>query len=83
MIIAHTKNQQGNRQLLSAHLKQVAQMAGGFAQPFDATQFAWVAGIMHDIGKYNPVFQEYLLNAEQGIKAKRGPDHKGAGAVRP
>lgn len=38
--------------------------------------------MLHDIGKYAPEFQQYLLQAEkdprQGLK---GPDHKSAGAV--
>jgi CRISPR-associated endonuclease Cas3-HD len=49
---------------------------------FDGKAFARYAGLLHDIGKYDLAFQQYLLNAEQNPgKRLRGPDHKGAGAV--
>lgn len=78
--IAHTKNSQGKRQDLIEHLTQVAELASIFARPLGASELAYYAGLLHDIGKFNPEFQQYLLNAEKGIKG-RGPDHKGAGAV--
>lgn len=78
--IAHTKNSQGKQQDLIEHLMQVAELASIFAKPLGASELAYHAGLLHDIGKFNPEFQQYLLNAEKGIKG-RGPDHKGAGAM--
>lgn len=79
--IAHTRNQQGVRQDLVDHLERVADTAADFALPFGADRLAWLAGMLHDIGKFNPVFQQYLLDAEAHPAAhSRGPDHKGAGA---
>lgn len=81
MPIAHTRNRQGQRQDLIEHLNQVADMAASFAKSFGAERLAWLAGMLHDIGKFNPAFQQYLLDAEANPgKHNRGPDHKGAGA---
>jgi CRISPR-associated endonuclease/helicase Cas3 len=80
--IAHTKNSQGKRQDLEEHLRNVADAAGQYCASFGGATFARYAGLLHDIGKYDPAFQQYLLNAEQNpAKGMRGPDHKGAGTV--
>src|SRR5450755_1006866 len=80
--IAHTKNFQQKRQDLEEHLHSVAAAAEDHCASFDGKAFAHYAGLLHDIGKYDPAFQQYLLNAEKNPgKRSRGPDHKGAGAV--
>ncbi len=78
--IAHTKNKNGVRQLLTDHTYAVAALAEQFADLFGAGEFARFAGLLHDIGKYNPQFQRYLLNAENHLPAQ-SVDHKGAGSV--
>ena len=80
--IAHTKNSLGKQQGLKEHLRNVADAAARYSEAFSGEEFARYAGLLHDIGKYDPAFQEYLLIAEQNPgKRMRGPDHKGAGAV--
>ncbi|HLZ22739.1 MAG TPA: CRISPR-associated helicase Cas3' [Ktedonobacterales bacterium] len=80
--IAHTKNLQGVRQGLVDHLTQVATLAADFADAFQARDLGRLAGLLHDIGKFNPAFQQYLFDAEANPNVHhRGPDHKGAGAV--
>jgi CRISPR-associated endonuclease/helicase Cas3 len=80
--IAHTKNSLGKRQGLEEHLRNVANAAARYSEAFGGEEFARCAGLLHDIGKYDPAFQQYLLNAEQNPTQRlRGPDHKGAGAV--
>src|SRR5437899_2335505 len=80
--IAHTKNSLGKRQGLEEHLRNVADATARYSEVFGGEEFARYAGLLHDIGKYDPAFQEYLLIAEQNPgKRMRGPDHKGAGAV--
>lgn len=82
MAIAHTKNSAGQRQDLVDHSQNVADAAANFAMRFGAEKLAYQAGILHDIGKFNPTFERYLLDAEAIPAAhKRGPDHKGAGAT--
>lgn len=80
--IAHTKNPQGKRQDLEEHLRNVADAAERYCASFGGAVIGRLAGLLHDIGKYDPAFQQYLLNAEQNpAKGMRGPDHKGAGTV--
>lgn len=82
-LIAHTKNDLGEQQGLEEHLQNVAAAAERYSAVFGGNAFARYAGLLHDVGKYNPEFQQYLRRAEETMEAQRlkGPDHKGAGAV--
>ena len=71
---AHSANDEGYRHGLVEHLRAVAQMACDFASPFGGGEVAYYCGLWHDLGKFNPVFQQYLSGDRQ-----RGPDHKAAG----
>ncbi|MCF6154244.1 MAG: CRISPR-associated helicase Cas3' [Candidatus Brocadia sp.] len=78
---AHSANSQGQRHRLVDHLNEVASLAKIFADKFGAGDLAYWAGLWHDVGKFHPAFQEYLLKCEgEPEKIHRGPDHKGAGA---
>jgi len=79
---AHSANPQGQRHRLVDHLKEVAGLAKKFADKFGAGDLAYWAGLWHDLGKFQPAFQEYLLKCEgEPEKTHRGPDHKGAGVL--
>jgi len=81
MYYAHSRNDSGRRQGLEDHIRAVAALAEEFTFDFDAGPLGRFLGLCHDIGKYDPAWQAYLLASEAGtIKRGRGPDHKGAGA---
>ncbi|MDO8774208.1 MAG: CRISPR-associated endonuclease Cas3'' [Burkholderiaceae bacterium] len=77
--------------LLADHLRAVAGMAAGFSQTFDAAtvtqRWAYLAGLWHDLGKYRPGFQRYLVqsnNPDAHIEGKVGgreKTHSAAGAL--
>jgi len=50
-------------QALADHLAGVAERAAAFAEPFGAADWARVAALWHDIGKYHPDFQSYIRKA--------------------
>jgi len=50
-----------NWQKLEDHLRQVAEKAAEFAEPFQSADWAWNAGWLHDLGKATNAFQSYLL----------------------
>ncbi|QBG46194.1 CRISPR-associated endonuclease Cas3'' [Verrucomicrobia bacterium S94] len=47
-------------QPLEEHLKNVADRAAEFAKPFGGEEWARLAGLWHDLGKYHPDFQRKL-----------------------
>lgn len=61
-------------QLLSDHLKNVADMADGFASVFGAGSMARILGLLHDAGKASEAFQERLHGDRRPV------DHSTAGA---
>jgi CRISPR-associated endonuclease/helicase Cas3 len=88
--IAHVKqNESGEWKVhdLEEHLVEVAKLASEFAKDFGASDWAFLAGIWHDLGKYRPAFQNYIRSVsgydpdahiEQG---KGRVDHSTAGAI--
>lgn len=73
---AHSKEKEPeqNWQTLSEHLNNTANMASAFAKTFISKEIAWIAGIMHDIGKYSIEFQKKLHGEKLFV------DHSTAGA---
>lgn len=45
---------------LIGHLKKVSALAGGFASEFNGQDWASLAGLWHDLGKYRIGFQRYI-----------------------
>ncbi len=74
MLFAHT-SKDGRTHPLSAHLQSVGNLAGDFASQFRCEEWARHAGLIHDIGKSAPAFQQYLL--EGGPKT----EHAAAAAI--
>jgi CRISPR-associated endonuclease/helicase Cas3 len=71
-------------QPLEEHLKNVAELAKSFAESFGAGDWAYLAGLWHDLGKYSDEFQKMLFEAndlDAHIETRPGkPDHSTAGA---
>lgn len=78
---AHSANRQGERHDLVAHLEGVANKAAVFARSFGASELAYYSGLWHDLGKFNPAWQNYLLECEKGNKSGKKIDHKAAGSL--
>lgn len=76
MYYAHSTDKQDKNdwQLLKDHLENVANIASGFSREFNAEQFGYASGLLHDIGKYSPEFQRRLDGTNIRV------DHSTAGA---
>ena len=79
---AHSRNDEGQRHDLVGHLQGVARLAANFATDFQASEPAYFLGLWHDLGKFHPAFQSYLLESEANPQRRgHGPDHKLAGTM--
>ena len=74
---AHSKTEltKSEWHLLIDHLEDTAALAAGFAASFGAEKLGYVAGLLHDIGKYSPDFQRRLEGDRKKV------DHSSAGAI--
>jgi CRISPR-associated endonuclease/helicase Cas3 len=77
--IAHTKNgkeftSEEETQLLCTHLLNVSEYARKFASAFDAEEVGSLIGLVHDLGKYQPGFQDRIRGVQRKI------DHATLGA---
>jgi CRISPR-associated endonuclease/helicase Cas3 len=81
MIYAHSLPGHPNSEWepLQDHLRLVAKRCSEFAVTFGCAETAWVAGLLHDLGKCSPDFQAYIAQTVEGANT-RGPDHSTAGA---
>ena len=80
---AHSiENKSSNKwQTLETHLSQTAKLASNFAKSFNSSNWAYTAGLWHDLGKYSDDFQNMLHDAvDESKNAKRHVDHSTAGA---
>jgi len=71
--IAHTRHQDGEKQFVCDHLQETARLAQANASPW-GDAFAYICGLVHDIGKYSTAFQERINGSKQWV------DHSTAGA---
>lgn len=64
--------------ILSQHLKDVGEKASVFAGSFDAPYMGRIAGLLHDLGKVEPEFQQRLESDDKQGKNKKPHAHHGA-----
>lgn len=81
MFIAHVRKEDGEEQLLKDHLHESAELSQQFGQKMDLEKTCYLAGLLHDFGKYSDAFQHYLRQAVIDPKSvTRGSvDHSTAG----
>lgn len=72
--LAHSANDYGQTHLLKAHLAEVARLSAAFAGQVPWGEEAYLAGLIHDLGKYADLFQARLRGEESGL------DHWSSGA---
>jgi len=77
---AHTKGSKGERHLLLSHLRSTARMASEFAKSFGGDELARFISLLHDLGKANPKFQDYL-EAQENAKYHPIVPHAPVGAA--
>jgi CRISPR-associated endonuclease/helicase Cas3 len=73
--VAHTPplNDPGRWHDLKEHLTDVAKGTAKFAGKLGAAKLGHYAGLWHDLGKYNPEFQQYLKNCHLAQQAGKIP----------
>ena len=88
VFLAHVRPDSNGQWLphhLEDHLRGVADLAESFAAAFGAGDWAKLAGLWHDLGKYREAFQRYIRSAsgyEAHIETSLGKvDHSTAGAL--
>jgi CRISPR-associated endonuclease/helicase Cas3 len=59
-------------QTLSEHITNTAKLAKAFAGVFGCEYTAYLAGLLHDFGKYTKAFQDYLKRSLRGEDVTRG-----------
>lgn len=86
--LAHVRQDDNGNWLkhpLDEHLHEVSNLAAKYAMPFGGNDWASLAGLWHDLGKYRQAFQRYIAGAsgydpEAHIEQGR-VDHSTAGAI--
>lgn len=89
-VLAHVRQDSNGKWIehaLEEHLHEVARRAGELAKAFGNEDWAHLAGLWHDLGKYREKFQQYIksvsgCDTEAHIEGASGRvDHSTAGAI--
>ncbi len=62
--IAHSENKENKKHSLHDHLERTAELASSFSPSDELKHLFKLAGLLHDVGKYQDGFQEYLLTGK-------------------
>ncbi len=74
---AHTPGKGDVWHDLVLHLERTAEAASKNGAKFGAGKLARLAGLWHDLGKFNPEFQEYLRRCDAAVRAGEKAPAKG------
>lgn len=72
--IAHIREEDNHEQLILNHLNNTAKLSALFAKEFGNEEYAYLCGLVHDLGKYSLAFQNRIRRNTQKC------DHSTAGA---
>ena len=59
---AKSPNEGGNQVTNQIHLREVSALARQFGGEIYMPSSAWIAGLLHDFGKYSQTFQDVLFH---------------------
>ncbi len=83
--IAHVSEDKSRFHILEDHLNGVAGLASAMAAEFGASEWAYLAGLWHDLGKYSPGFQSMIrsfIGSDASTETRPGRvDHSTAGGI--
>lgn len=81
MYVAHVRKSDEEKQLLKNHLVECAELSADWGEKIGLRKTSYLAGLLHDLGKFSSKFQEYLKKAVDDPKSvTRGSvDHSTAG----
>lgn len=76
MYIAHFRETDGVEQSLIQHLQETAEISRENGLPLKIPTLCYLAGLLHDSGKFSSEFQNYIMAAKRGVAVVRGTvDH--------
>lgn len=70
--IKKSENGEKTVQTVKEHSIAVAKIAGKSLEPAGMSHVGYLAGLLHDMGKYQKAFADYIEKASEGEKVKRG-----------
>ncbi len=79
--IAHIRDD-GKIQTVEEHCLNVAKIASKLGKYYHLENVMFIAGLLHDCGKFSEEFQEYIQKANAGENVHRGEvNHSSAGGI--
>lgn len=70
--IAHINKETNKIQTCTDHCRKTAEYAADDLKEIGLKKTAYLAGLLHDCGKFTPEFNEYIQKAADGISVKKG-----------